>query len=713
MMMAEDTLVSQRLPKLSFESLMRQQDIMLALVVMLTVAMLMIPMPSLMLDLLLVINIALSMTILLVTLYTDEPLQYSTFPTILLVATLFRLGLNVSSTRLILLNAQAGSVIEAFGEFVIGGNFVVGFLIFLILIVINFIVVTNGAGRVSEVSARFILDAMPGKQLSIDADLNAGLIDDKEAKRRRVAIQKEADFYGTMDGASKFVKGDAIAALLITAINLIGGLIIGVAQKGMPLAEAAATYTILSVGEGLVSQIPALVISVATGILVTRVTEKELTLGQEIGSQMFNNPKVLGILACLLGMLGLIPGLPNIPFLTIAALAGLGSYWLKLQQGKVKAEAEQAEVRSKAQEKKKTSSEQVLELIHVEPLELEIGYRLVPILEPKTGGDLLERIATIRKQIAMELGFVLPSIRVRDNLKLPATHYQFKMRGVTIATGEVMPEMFLAMSADPSMLEPIEDGIPTKEPAFGLPAHWVEGYQKEEAELMGYTLVSPAAVIATHITETIRKHAHEILSRQEIQILLDHLSKTHEAVVKDLIPDTLNIPELHGVLQNLLRERVSIRDLSTILETLTVAAKLTKDPEILAEQCRLSLSRSLCKQYQIGGEQGELPVLTLAQDIEDTLLKSLSSAAMGGDGGGGSSVLSLSTQYTQEFIKALNTHLEQALQKFSTQPVLLTHHKVRAPLKRLLERVFPSLAVMSYNEVNPAVKVKVMGMISK
>lgn len=696
------------LPKLSWGMLLRHNDVVLAVAVVLIVGMLLIPLPPLLLDLMLTVNIALSITILLVTLYTDEPLQYSTFPTILLVTTLYRLGLNVSSTRLILLNGEAGSVIEAFGQFVVGGNFVVGFLLFLILIVINFIVITNGAGRVSEVSARFILDAMPGKQLSIDADLNAGVIDDKEAKRRRAQIQKEADFYGTMDGASKFVKGDAIAALIITAINLIGGLVIGMAQQGMTLQDAAATFTLLSVGEGLVSQVPALVISVATGILVTRVTEKDVTLGQEIGSQMFNNPKVLGVLGALLGLLGLVPGLPNIPFLLIGTGAGVASFFLNRHQAEEKVRKEQEEALAKVQEKKKTTSESVLDLIQIEPLELEIGYRLVTLLENKTGGDLLDRIAQIRKQVALELGFVLPSIRVRDNLKLPPTSYQLKLRGVMVAEGEVMPDMWLAMTVNPEGLEPLEEGIPTKEPAFGLPATWVDEYMREDAEVMGYTLVSPSAVISTHITETIRRNAAEILSRQEVQTLLDHLKKTHEPLVSDLIPDTLAVGELHLVLQGLLREKVSIRDLATILEALSFHAKVNKDPEFLVEQARLALSRSLCKQYQ-QGDTGELPVITLSQDIEETLLESLTHAPGASPGTG--ATLALASGYTQELMRAINQSLEQVMARHATQPVILCNGRLRLPFRRLTERMLPQIGILSYSEVSPTIKVKVLGMV--
>jgi flagellar biosynthesis protein FlhA len=471
------------LPSINWRVLLQHNDVLLGLGMLLIIVMMLIPLPTPLLDILITVNLAFSVTILMVTLYTQEALQYSTFPTVLLVSTLARLGLNVSSARLILLNGDAGQVIHAFGTFVIGGNYVIGLLIFIILLIINFIVITNGAGRVSEVAARFTLDAMPGKQLSIDADLNAGIIDEHQAKDRRRTIEREADFYGTMDGASKFVKGDAIAAIIITVVNIVGGLIIGVVQKQMDLATAAQTFTILSVGDGLVSQLPALIISSATGILVTRVSSAERSLGDEIGAQMFNSPKILGIVGGLVLLLGFTPGMPNLPFLLVGGITTGCAFLLNNNQRKTAAQAVVSEAQAQAKAAKKSSGDNVMSLLSVESLELEIGYRLVPLIEPEAGGDLLERISQIRRQMATELGFILPSIRVRDNLQLPPSVYNIKLRGVTIETGDVESDLWLAMSTDPDVTEPL-DGIATKEPAFGLPAVWIQEDQKEEPKLM-------------------------------------------------------------------------------------------------------------------------------------------------------------------------------------------------------------------------------------
>lgn len=688
------------LPRMSLKQLMKHNDVLLAVGIVLVVTMMLIPLPPMLLDILLTVNIALSVTILLVTLYTKEPLQYSTFPTILLMATLYRLGLNVSATRLILLHGEAGSVVHAFGDYVIGGNYVVGMLIFIILIIINFIVITNGAGRVSEVAARFTLDAMPGKQIAIDADLNAGIIDEKEAKRRRQAIQKEADFHGTMDGASKFVKGDAIAAIIITVINIVGGLIIGVLQMQMPIDQAAATFTTLSVGEGLVSQLPALIISVATGILVTRVNDSDQSLGDEIGGQMFQNPKVLGIVGGLMLAMGMVPGLPNLPFLSIGAVAVAASFFL------VKGAKEKEELRvleeskAKVVQKKKTTTENVLDLLAVETLELEIGYRLVPLIETDSGGDLLERIAQIRRQVALDLGFVLPSVRVRDNLQLQPNQYNIKMRGVVIETGEVMADLWLAMSTDPDGTEPI-DGIETREPAFGLPALWIEADEKEKAEIAGYTVVSASAVVSTHLTEVIKKSAPEILCRADVQNLLTNVKKVNDTLVSDLVPDTLTEAEVHVILQNLLREKVSIRDMVSILEALSYHCRVNKDPDYLTEQVRMALSRSICKQHQ-NPETGELPVLTLDPAIEEQIAQGLSPDGQS---------LALGPVFTQKLFNSLNQEIERIIGNMGVQPVILCNARLRLPFRRLIERMLPQIAVLSYNEIGPTVKATAVGAV--
>ncbi len=688
------------LPKMNWKQLLKHNDVLLAVGIVLVVTMMLIPLPPLLLDILLSVNIALSVTILLVTLYTKEPLQYSTFPTILLFSTLFRLGLNVSTTRLILLYGEAGQVVHAFGSFVIGGNYVVGLLIFIILIIINFIVITNGAGRVSEVAARFTLDAMPGKQLAIDADLNAGIIDEATAKKRRQTIQREADFYGTMDGASKFVKGDAIAAIIITVINIVGGLIIGVLQMGMPLDQAAATFTTLSVGDGLVSQLPALIISAGTGILVTRVSDTDQSLGDEIGFQMFQNPKVLAIMGSLMLVMGMVPGLSNPAFLLIGALGVGGSFFL------VKSAKEKEEMRvleenkSRAVEKKKTTTENVLDLLAVETLELEIGYRLVPLIEADSGGDLLDRIAQIRRQVALELGFVLPSVRVRDNLQLSPNQYNVKLRGVTIETGEVMADLWLAMNTDPDATEPIE-GIETREPAFGLPALWVEADEKEKAEIAGYTVVSASAVVSTHLTEVIKKNAAEILSRSDVQNLLGNVKKVNESLVSDLVPDTLTEAEIHVILQNLLREKVSVRDMVTVLEALGYHCRVNKDPDYLTEQARMALSRSICKQHQ-NPDTGELPVLTLDPAIEEQIAQGLSPDGQS---------LALGPVFTQKLFAALNQEIERVISSQGIQPVILCNARLRLPFRRLIERMLPQIAVLSYNEIGPSVKATAVGAV--
>lgn len=689
-----------KLAKINWQQLSRQTDVMLALAVVLVLCMMLIPLPAIVLDILLTINIALSVMILMVTLYTQEPLQYSTFPTILLFATLFRLGLNVSATRLILLHGEAGQVIHAFGSFVIGGNYVVGLLLFVILIIINFIVITNGAGRVSEVAARFTLDSMPGKQIAIDADLNAGAIDDKEAKRRRIQIQKEADFYGTMDGASKFVKGDAIAAIIITVINIVAGLIIGVIQLNMPIEQAAATYTILTVGDGLVSQMPALIISAATGILVTRVSSNDHTLGDEIGIQMFTNPKVMGLVGGLMLLMGFIPGMPNLPFLIIGGLAAFSSF--RLVQGNQKKEEDRiiAETKEKAVQKKKSTTENVLELLQIEPMELEIGYRLVPLIEPDAGGDLLERISQIRRQVALDMGFVLPSIRVRDNLQLSPNQYNVKLRGITVDTGEVMADLWLAMSTDPDVTEVIH-GIPTKEPAFGLPAIWIGEDQKEEAELMGYTVVSASAVVSTHLTEIVKRYAADILSRNEVQNLLENVKKVNSNLVTDLIPEPVSEAELHVILQNLLKEKVSIRDMVSILEAISYHNRISKEPDYLTEQCRMALSRSICKQH-LNPDTGELPALTLDPAVEEQLAQGLSQDGQS---------LSLGPVFTQNLFTAMNKEIEKAITGTGCQPVLLCNARLRMPLKRLIERVLPQIAVLSYNEIGPTVKATAVGAV--
>ena len=690
-------------------SLLKNNDILMAIGIVIIVVMMIIPLPPMMLDILLTLNISLSVIILLVCLFVKEPLEYSSFPIILLVATIFRLGLNVSSTRLILLNGSAGEVIHSFGQFVVGGNYIVGFIIFILLVVINFMVITGGATRVAEVSARFTLDSMPGKQLSIDADLNSGLINEEQAKARRRKLEREADFYGTMDGASKFVKGDATAGIIITVVNIFAGIVIGLWQLKMDIMTALSTFTILTVGDGLVSQLPALLISFSTGLIVSRASGQEESLSDDIKKEMFSNPMVLGIVSVLLFLLGMVPGMPTIPFLLVAASLGWMAFKKdkadkvqKVEEAKAAEEAkkEEAGLGKVAKKKKKATRESVMELLNVETIEMEIGYRLVPLLDVEQGGDLLERIAQIRRQTALDLGIVLPSIRVRDNLQLPPNTYQIKLKGVPIESGEVYPDRSLAMNAGGSDNDLGINGISAIEPAFGLPAIWVEEKDKEIAETYGYTVVSPSAVISTHLTEVIKKNSAEIVSRADIQQLIDNLKKeVSEEYVSDLMKD-LTVAEVQQIVYNLLKERVSVRDLKTILEVLSLQSRVSKNADYLTEQVRQALSRSICKQNL--ADTGELLAVTLAPEVENTIAQGVSP-----DG----SSLTLDPEFTRKLLDNLNYELERAISSSGNQPVLLCSSPIRLPFRRLIERTYPQIAVMSYNEISNNVKAKSIGVI--
>lgn len=690
-------------------SLLKNNDILMAIGIVIIVVMMIIPLPPMALDILLTLNISLSVIILLVCLFVKEPLEYSSFPIILLVATIFRLGLNVSSTRLILLNGSAGEVIHSFGQFVVGGNYIVGFIIFILLVVINFMVITGGATRVAEVSARFTLDSMPGKQLSIDADLNSGLINEEQAKARRRKLEREADFYGTMDGASKFVKGDATAGIIITVVNIFAGIVIGLWQLKMDIMTALSTFTILTVGDGLVSQLPALLISFSTGLIVSRASGQEESLSDDIRKEMFSNPMVLGIVSVLLFLLGMVPGMPTIPFLLVAASLGWMAFKKdkadkvqKVEEAKAAEEAkkEEAGLGKVAKKKKKATRESVMELLNVETIEMEIGYRLVPLLDVEQGGDLLERIAQIRRQTALDLGIVLPSIRVRDNLQLPPNTYQIKLKGVPIESGEVYPDRSLAMNAGGSDNDLGINGISAIEPAFGLPAIWVEEKDKEIAETYGYTVVSPSAVISTHLTEVIKKNSAEIVSRADIQQLIDNLKKeVSEEYVSDLMKD-LTVAEVQQIVYNLLKERVSVRDLKTILEVLSLQSRVSKNADYLTEQVRQALSRSICKQNL--ADTGELLAVTLAPEVENTIAQGVSP-----DG----SSLTLDPEFTRKLLDNLNYELERAISSSGNQPVLLCSSPIRLPFRRLIERTYPQIAVMSYNEISNNVKAKSIGVI--
>lgn len=691
------------LSKLAF--LLKNNDIVLAVGLVTIVAMMILPIPPDILDFLLTINISFAIIILLVCLYTKEPLDYSTFPTILLIATLYRLGLNVSATRLILLHGEAGNVITAFGQFVVGGNYVVGFVIFVILVIINFMVITGGATRVAEVSARFTLDSMPGKQLSIDADLNSGLITEDEAKARRRKIERETDFYGTMDGASKFVKGDATAGIVIVIINIIGGFVIGMWQLKMNALTALSTYTILTVGDGLVSQIPALLISTATGLIISRASGQDSSLSEDIGKEMFSDPRVLGVVAGLLCFLGIVPGMPTIPFLFIGSIIGATAYY-KHKSIVKKEEAERiqkentAKLEKTGRRKKKATRESVLELLAVEMIEIEVGYRLVPLLNIEQGGDLLERIAQIRRQTALDLGIVLPSIRVRDNLQLSPNTYQIKLKGVAVESGEVYPERSLAMNSSGSAENSKLTGISAIEPAFGLPALWIEEKDKDYAETYGYTVVSPSAVVSTHLTEVIKKNAAEILSRADVQQLIENLKKeVTDDYVSDLMKD-LSASDVQQVMQNLLRERIPVRDLKTILETLSLQIKTNKTPDFLTEQTRRALARSICKQNL--SDTGELLAITLSPDVENIIAQGVSPDGQN---------LTLDPDFTRRLLDNLNSELEKAISSTGNQPVILCSSPIRLAFRRLIERTYSQITVMSYNEITSNIKARSVGVV--
>jgi flagellar biosynthesis protein FlhA len=673
-------------------------DIYLAVAVVVVVGMMILPLPPALLDALITINIGLALTVLLVSMYIREPLEFSVFPSLLLVATLFRLGLNVSATRQILLHGYAGRVIDAFGHFVIGGNYVIGVVIFLILIVIQFVVITNGAGRVAEVAARFTLDAMPGKQMAIDADLNAGIIDEAEARRRRRLIELEADFYGAMDGASKFVKGDAVAGVVIILINIVGGIVIGVLQRGLPIDRALQTYTVLTVGDGLVSQIPALLISTATGIIVTRAGAAEGgSLGQEMTRQILYGPKPLAVAAGLLGGLALIPGMPTLPFMAVGA--GLGGLAYALRRSALGPSGPGAAQPPSAAPEPADEVAAVLKTLQPDPLELEVGYGLIPLVEggASPGGSLLARITLLRRQIAQELGFVIPTVRVRDNLELGAYQYRIKLRGVQVASGEVRPNMYLVLHGAARGAVPEIPGEDTKEPVFGLPARWIEAGFRDQAELSGHTVVDPAGVIITHLSETVKSLAAELLTRQDVRQLVDQLKSRYPALVEELIPDQLSLGELQRVLQNLLRERVPIRDLVTILEAISPLLKTTRDPDQLSEAARQGLCRLISQQL---AEGSRVIGFALGPGLQELLLNSLTTTE------GGSTILALPSDTARQLLSRLAAAME-SLAAEGHRAVLFCPPKLRLPLRRLTERSLPGLVILSYAEVAPGYQLEI------
>jgi len=659
-----------------------------------------IPLPTFLLDFLLALNITIGVIVILMSMYTVRPLDFAIFPTLLLVTTLFRLSLNVASTRLILLYGHegplaAGKVIKSFGSFVVGGNYVVGLVVFMILVVINFVVITKGAGRIAEVAARFTLDAMPGKQMAIDADLNAGLIDESEARQRRTIISNEAEFHGAMDGASKFVRGDAIAGIIITLINIIGGFVIGVLQQGMPVMEAAQTYTLLTVGDGLVSQIPALVISTAAGILVSRAAS-ESSMGVEFGKQLFGQPKAVYVGAVVIFFFGLIPGLPHFSFLFLGAMVGACAYLLDKKKS---AESQTKAGKGADKAVPETGPESVEHLLTLDTMELEVGYGIIPLVDRQQNGELLDRIRSIRRQFATEMGMVVPAIHIRDNLNLKPSEYRILIKGVEVGRYELMVNHLLAM--DPGHTVQKVEGIPTTEPSFGLPALWISETKAEEAKFSGYTVVDNAAIVATHITEVIRRHADELLGRQDVQNLLDNLSKTDPKAVEELTPALLSLGAVQKVLQNLLREGVSVRDMLTIVETLADYAPVTKDPDLLTEYVRQRLARAIVSQYL--PEDGTLPVTTLDREAEDVLTKSVQHTEHG-------AYLSVDPKVASSIMNSLGREVEKTT-AMGLQPILVCSPILRRHLRRMVEQFVPSLVVLSHAEIGNNVRFKSTGKV--
>jgi flagellar biosynthesis protein FlhA len=687
----------------SVRRLLRHTDLLAAVAVVMVVTMLVVPLPSALLDLLITLNISAALTIVVATMYLGKALDFAAFPSLLLLTTMFRLAINVSVTRLILTTGDAGSVVKAFGEFVVGGNVVVGLVIFLILIVIQFVVVTNGAGRVAEVGARFTLDAMPGKQMAIDADLNAGLITDEQARNRRSEIAQEADFYGAMDGASKFVKGDAMAAVIITAINLIGGIVVGVAQRGLSFTEATHQFSLLTVGDGLAAQIPALLISVATGIIVTRATSDK-DLGSDIASQILRQRKAPLVAASVIGLFALVPGLPKLPFLAIAAIFGAIGWSVRHGLPGEEDAAANALLPAPGAGDQQTAgareSEEALERLSVDSLELAVGFGLVPLVDGSSGGNLLRRVSMIRRQIAGELGIVIPAVRIHDELGLESHEYIFKVRGSEVARARIMPGHLLAM--DPGDAGPGLQGIPTTEPTYGLPAVWVHSSDRAEAEALGYTVVDAESMIVTHLTETIRTHASELLTRQDVKTLLDRLKETNAAVVDEIVPEALSLGEIQRVLRSLLAEGVPVRDLGTIMEAIGDKARITRDTGLLTEYARQALGRAITAPHL--DERLCLQAITLDPAIEQEVATSITQTTDG-------EYLAIDPPRAQAIVGALRAQVENASARGTRNPVLLCSARVRRHLRRLIAQAQPHLPVCSYNEIAPGVNVETIGVI--
>lgn len=675
---------------------MSARDLSILSGVVLIVAMLIIPFPTWMLSILIIVNISLALIVLLTTMNMQEPLQFSIFPSLLLLLTLFRLGLNVSTTRSILSNGDAGKVVETFGSFVVGGNVLVGLVVFIILIIIQFIVITKGAERVSEVAARFTLDAMPGKQMSIDADLNAGMVTEQEAKVRREKVAREADFYGAMDGASKFVKGDAIAGIIIVLINVLFGIVIGMLQKQMSIQEAASHFTLLSVGDGIVSQLPALLISTATGIVVTRAAS-EGNLGHDITGQLFAYPKLLYVTAGTIFLLGIFTPIGILLTGPLALLLAIGGYMLS-KAGEEKEKVEDI-LEEEAEVDELKSPESVVHLLDIDPIEFEFGYGLIPLADANQGGDLLDRIVMIRRQLALELGLVIPVVRIRDNIALQPNEYRLKIKGNEVAKGELLLDHFLAMS--PTGEDDQIEGIDTIEPSFGLKAKWIPESQKDQAEMLGYTVVDPASVVSTHITEQVKKHAHELIGRQETKQLIDHLKESYPVLVEEVSPNPLSVGDIQKVLAKLLKEKVSIRNLVTIFETLADYGKLTTDSDMLTEYVRQALAKQITAQY--AKENETLKVVTCSGRVEKAVAEGIQQTEHG-------NFLSLEPALSENIIQSVAREIEQ-LSLRQEVPILLCSPPVRMYVKQLLERYFPDLPVLSYNELEANVEVQSIGVV--
>ncbi|MBT2691462.1 flagellar biosynthesis protein FlhA [Bacillus sp. ISL-55] len=676
---------------------MSARDLSVLLSVILIVAMLIIPFPPWLLSILIMVNISIALLVLLNTMNMTEPLQFSVFPSLLLLLTLFRLGLNVSTTRSILSKGEAGGVVETFGTFVVGGNVVVGMVVFLILIIIQFIVITKGSERVSEVAARFTLDAMPGKQMSIDADLNAGMISEQQARERREKVSREADFYGAMDGASKFVKGDAIAGIIIVLINLIFGIVIGMTQLGLSIGDSAQKFSLLTVGDGIVSQIPALLISTATGIVVTRAAS-DGNLGIDITSQLLAYPKMLYVGAATIFLLGLFTPIHDMLTIPIAALMAFGGYSFSRVPEPDKQQLQEMEEDIQMDEMK--SPESVVNLLNVDPIEFEFGYGLIPLADANQGGDLLDRIVMIRRQLAIELGLVIPVVRIRDNIQLQPNEYRLKIKGNEMARGELLLDHYLAMS--PGIDDDSIEGIDTIEPSFGLPAKWITEEMKEQAEIFGYTVVDPPSVVSTHITEVIKANAHELLGRQETKQLIDHLRESYPILVEEATPNPLSVGEIQKVLGKLLKENVSIRNLPIIFETLADYGKVTTDTDILAEYVRQALARQITNQYSRNGET--LKVITLSGRVEKVIADGVQQTEHG-------NYLSLDPAVSQGILESVANQVEQ-LSIMEQTPIILCSPAVRMYVRQLTERYFAQIPVLSYNELEANVEVQSVGVVN-